>query len=106
MDNKFVLEIGAKDQMRVAVTVENTGEIAYQASFFLVKPSYLIWQQSDPVCTYFIISTCYLISVLHMNFDAFGFGPNILLGLSGWSKYCHRAISEIRYFLFFCFIFF
>ncbi|XP_052246976.1 integrin alpha-6-like isoform X2 [Dreissena polymorpha] len=43
-----VLEIGATDQLKVHVDVENKGEIAYQTAFFLTKPSSLIWQQSEP----------------------------------------------------------
>ncbi|WAQ93721.1 ITA6-like protein [Mya arenaria] len=48
MNNKYVLEIGDQTVLRVAVEVENKGEIAYQASFFLVKPESLVWKNSVP----------------------------------------------------------
>ncbi|KAL4222473.1 Integrin alpha [Mactra antiquata] len=47
-EDQLVLEIGASDTIRVAVDIENIGEIAYQTAFYFNKPEALTWQQSEP----------------------------------------------------------
>ena len=43
------LELGQLDVLKVRVSLENTGEVAYQAAFFMTNPLGLKFQKSIPV---------------------------------------------------------